>query len=176
MQVGRPSVLNTPTWLDNKPAHQHCRSCSQSLSARKLPLAAANGRCLLLALHRLPPFPCWYVLRPDVMTPCPYSTCHLPGAGSDLGGEYARQRTYLEKTIEGLKRKLAADAEAHRSDELRIMSQNVSLIRELNELRREIKVRGTDGLGGWLGLDRRVSNPPGCLHGYTMRACFQHPA
>jgi hypothetical protein len=62
-------------------------------------------------------------------------------SGSDLGGEYARQRNYLEKTIESLKRKLAADAEAHRTDELRIMGQNVSLIRELNELRREIKVR-----------------------------------
>lgn len=57
-----------------------------------------------------------------------------------MGGEYARQRNYLEKTIESLKRKLAADAEAHRTDELRIMGQNVSLIRELNELRREIKV------------------------------------
>jgi len=62
------------------------------------------------------------------------------GVGNDLGGEYARQRNYLEKTIESLKRKLAADAEAHRTDELRIMGQNVSLIRELNELRREIKV------------------------------------
>jgi hypothetical protein len=70
--------------------------------------------------------------------------CALPacpdGSGNDLGSEYARQRNYLEKTIESLKRKLAADAEAHRTDELRIMSQNVSLIRELNELRREIKV------------------------------------
>lgn len=67
--------------------------------------------------------------------------CCLPdGSGSDLGGEYARQRNYLEKTIDSLKRKLAADAEAHRTDELRIMGQNVSLIRELNELRREIKV------------------------------------
>lgn len=61
-------------------------------------------------------------------------------SGGDLGGEYARQRNYLEKTIESLKRKLAADSEAHRADELKIMSQNVTLLRELNELRREIKV------------------------------------
>lgn len=66
--------------------------------------------------------------------------CSPGESGSDLGGEYARQRNYLEKTIDSLKRKLAADAEAHRTDELRIMGQNVSLIRELNELRREIKV------------------------------------
>lgn len=65
--------------------------------------------------------------------------------GGDLGGEYARQRNYLEKTIVSLKHKLAADSEAHRADELKIMSQNVTLIRELNELRREIKVRWTVG-------------------------------
>lgn len=78
----------------------------------------------------------------------PSISCTLPPccprvraeSGSDLGGEYARQRNYLEKTIDSLKRKLAADAEAHRTGELRIMGQNVSLIRELNELRREIKV------------------------------------
>lgn len=68
------------------------------------------------------------------------AVCAADGSGNDLGGEYARQRNYLEKTIESLKHKLAADAEAHRTDELRIMGQNVSLIRELNELRREIKV------------------------------------
>ncbi|WIA18306.1 hypothetical protein OEZ85_009771 [Tetradesmus obliquus] len=63
-----------------------------------------------------------------------------PAAQSgEVNSEYTRQRNYLEKTIDSLKRKLAADSEAHRADELRIMSQNVSLIRELNELRREIK-------------------------------------
>lgn len=66
-------------------------------------------------------------------------------AGGDAGGEYARQRSYLEKTIEALKRKLAADVEAHRADELRIMGQNMHLIAELNELRREIKVRRPSG-------------------------------
>lgn len=74
--------------------------------------------------------------------------CTVSGSG-DVGGEYVRQRSYLEKTIESLKRKLAADSEAHRADELRIMSQNVTLIRELNELRREIKVRRIMwGVGG----------------------------
>lgn len=72
------------------------------------------------------------------------SCCHMPccrcHAAGEVNSEYTRQRNYLEKTIDSLKRKLAADSEAHRADELRIMSQNVSLIRELNELRREIKV------------------------------------
>lgn len=65
---------------------------------------------------------------------------HTQNWVGDVSSEYARQRGYLEKTIEGLKRKLAVDADAHRTNELRIMSHNVTLIRELNELRREIKV------------------------------------
>jgi hypothetical protein len=73
-------------------------------------------------------------------------------AAGEVNSEYARQRNYLEKTIDSLKRKLAADSEAHRADELRIMSQNVSLIRELNELRREIKVRLIAVYGQLVGL------------------------
>ena len=62
----------------------------------------------------------------------------------EVGQEYARQRQYLEKTVESLKKKLAADVEAHRVEGLRVMQQNVALIKEINELRREIKV----GKGG----------------------------
>eukprot|EP00882_Tetradesmus_deserticola_P034328 GHRQ01039345.1.p1 GENE.GHRQ01039345.1~~GHRQ01039345.1.p1 ORF type:complete len:139 (-),score=44.68 GHRQ01039345.1:263-679(-) len=74
------------------------------------------------------------------LIPC-LRRCSCCYAAGEVNNEYTRQRNYLEKTIDSLKRKLAADSEAHRADELRIMSQNVSLIRELNELRREIKVR-----------------------------------
>lgn len=35
--------------------------------------------------------------------------------------EAARQREYLEKTVDSLKRKLAKDSELHRTDNLRIM-------------------------------------------------------
>jgi hypothetical protein len=66
--------------------------------------------------------------------------CVPPSAAGEVNSEYTRQRNYLEKTIDSLKRKLAADSEVHRADELRIMSQSVSLIRELDELKREIKV------------------------------------
>lgn len=40
---------------------------------------------------------------------------------NDLEREAARQRGYLEKTVDSLRRKLAKDAELHRSDNLRIM-------------------------------------------------------
>eukprot|EP00998_Keelungia_sp_KM082_P011069 NODE_72_length_2822_cov_65.725788_g68_i0.p1 GENE.NODE_72_length_2822_cov_65.725788_g68_i0~~NODE_72_length_2822_cov_65.725788_g68_i0.p1 ORF type:complete len:921 (-),score=372.38 NODE_72_length_2822_cov_65.725788_g68_i0:59-2716(-) len=58
----------------------------------------------------------------------------------DLQKEYNRQRDYLEKTVESLKRKLVKDMDTHKSDTNRIMNENVVLIKEINELRREIKM------------------------------------
>ena len=57
----------------------------------------------------------------------------------DIQKEYNRQREYLERSVESLKRKLHKDMELHRTDNMRIMQENVSLIKEINELRREIK-------------------------------------
>ena len=57
----------------------------------------------------------------------------------DIQWEYNRQREYLEKTVDNLKRKLTKDMELHRTDNMRIMQENVALIKEINELRREIK-------------------------------------
>ena len=61
----------------------------------------------------------------------------------DIQTEYNRQREYLEKTVEGMKRKIHKDAEGHRGDFMRVMQENVSLIKEINELRREIKALKT---------------------------------
>ena len=57
----------------------------------------------------------------------------------DIAAEYTRQREYLEKSVESLKRKLNKNMELHRSDNMRMMQENVSLVKEINELRREIK-------------------------------------
>merc|ERR1712139_150257 len=57
---------------------------------------------------------------------------------SDIQREYNRQRDYLEKSVESLKRKLLKDSEVHRTDNMRVLQENVALIREINELRREI--------------------------------------
>ena len=51
--------------------------------------------------------------------------------------EKGKGRGYLE-TIESLKRKLQKDDQAHRGDLMRVMHANVSLIKEINELRREM--------------------------------------
>lgn len=61
-----------------------------------------------------------------------------PEAEADVQREYNRQREYLEKTVESLKRKLAKDMEMHRNDNMRLMRENVVLTGEINDLRREI--------------------------------------
>jgi len=58
----------------------------------------------------------------------------------DVQKEYTRQREYLEKSVENLKRKLAKDTDLHRYEATRFMQENASLIKEINDLRREIKI------------------------------------
>merc|ERR1712151_125652 len=57
----------------------------------------------------------------------------------DIQREYSRQREYLEKSVDSLKKKLLKDSDVHRSDNMRILQENVALIREINALRREIE-------------------------------------
>merc|ERR1719271_2199911 len=64
---------------------------------------------------------------------------------TDTQKEYNRQRDYLEKSVDSLKRKLVKDSEVPRIDNMRIMQENVSLIREINDLRREINFLKHEG-------------------------------
>ncbi|MEW5319195.1 MAG: hypothetical protein WDW38_010360 [Sanguina aurantia] len=70
----------------------------------------------------------------------------------DVEREGSRQREYLERSVDSLKRKLAKDSELHRTDNLRVMQENTALIKEINELRREIKAQKTKGLPGSGGV------------------------
>jgi len=54
--------------------------------------------------------------------------------------EFQRHRNYLERTVQGLQKKLVKDSAAFKKDSTRIMTENVALIKEINELRREISV------------------------------------
>ncbi|NXG56788.1 CFA57 protein, partial [Hemiprocne comata] len=58
---------------------------------------------------------------------------------TDLQQEYMRQREYLERNLAALKKKVVKDQEIHRATFLRVMQENVSLIREINDLRQELK-------------------------------------
>ena len=59
---------------------------------------------------------------------------------ADLHHDYLLQRLSLEKTVEGLRAKLDKAAKVHQKDHQRITKENVELISEINELRREIKI------------------------------------
>ena len=63
------------------------------------------------------------------------------GSGeSDVQSDYNRQREYLEKSVESLKRKLAKDMELHRNENQRLMREGVALTQEINDLRRELHI------------------------------------
>merc|ERR1712003_564938 len=65
------------------------------------------------------------------------------GMDVDIQKEYARQRDHLERSVASFRKKLAKDQQIHRADNVRIMQENVSLIKEINDLRRELKIART---------------------------------
>ncbi|KAG7387905.1 Cilia- and flagella-associated protein 57 [Phytophthora pseudosyringae] len=96
-----------------------------------------------------------------------------PGAGGDVEAEiqleYARQKQYLEKSVHVLKRKYAADAQEHQRENLRATSDNMLLIREINDLRSallaaknnlqmERATLATAGLGSGSAINQEKSN------------------
>ncbi|XP_007436852.1 cilia- and flagella-associated protein 57-like, partial [Python bivittatus] len=85
----------------------------------------------------------------------------IVGVDTDLHQEYTRQREHLERNLATLKKKVVKEGEIHRADYVRIMQENVSLIKEINELRRELKVTRTQvhDLQSTLSLLRKHKKP-----------------
>lgn len=76
---------------------------------------------------------------------------------ADIQKEYARQREHLERSVASLRKKLVKDTEIHRADNVRIMQENVTLIKEINDLRKELKIARSSvhDLEAALGLHRK---------------------
>ena len=55
-----------------------------------------------------------------------------------MQSDYNRQREYLEKSVESLKRKFTKDMVSHRNDNMRLMRDSGVLTKEINALRREL--------------------------------------
>ncbi len=72
-----------------------------------------------------------------------------------MAKEFARQRDALEKKVTTLQHKLNKDSQAYRADNARIMAENMALIAELNQLRREVKSRRVSGAATPRGGMRR---------------------
>lgn len=77
----------------------------------------------------------------------------------DIQQEYARQREYLERTISSLRKKVTKDQTLHRSDNVRIMMENVTLIKEINNLRRDITYVKQKERSAEVALNLSVSRP-----------------
>eukprot|EP00912_Choanoflagellata_sp_UC4_P001630 UC4_evm3s1043 len=54
--------------------------------------------------------------------------------------EYNRQREYLERSVSSLRKKLQKSHQMHQSDNVRVVQENVTLIKEINDLRKELKI------------------------------------
>lgn len=57
----------------------------------------------------------------------------------DIYTEYVSQRKYLEKSVSALKRHLQKDNEVQKQNSLRVMKENVKLIKKINKLRKGVK-------------------------------------
>jgi len=66
----------------------------------------------------------------------------------DLKDEFSTHTDFLSKTVESLKRRVQTDSQHHRADISAVMVENLSLIKEIHELRREIRsVRNSTSSG-----------------------------
>ncbi|KAF1329363.1 hypothetical protein FI667_g5923, partial [Globisporangium splendens] len=54
---------------------------------------------------------------------------------AEIQHEYTRQKEYLEKSVHVLKKKYARDAAQHQAENMQATAENMTLIREINELR-----------------------------------------
>ena len=59
---------------------------------------------------------------------------------ADIQQEFVRQREYLERTVASLQYKFHKDSGLHKSDNVRIMQENVGLIKDINTLRRNATI------------------------------------
>ncbi|TSL47697.1 Cilia- and flagella-associated protein 57 [Bagarius yarrelli] len=73
-----------------------------------------------------------YVHRSDVV--------EVARADADVQREYSRQREHMERNMDSLRSKLAKDIKAHEEKNRKLMKENVSLITEINDLRRDLRL------------------------------------
>lgn len=78
------------------------------------------------------------VLKEKLLLMEPKEVSHTE-VNKDILLEYDSQLRYLETSVNMLKKNLEKDREIHKQDNIRIMKNNVKLIRDINKLRRVLK-------------------------------------
>ena len=59
---------------------------------------------------------------------------------TNLHRDYAQKRRFLENNVNVLRRMLAKDQDTHKKENSRIMKENVTLLQEINDLKKEEKI------------------------------------
>eukprot|EP00051_Salpingoeca_urceolata_P005695 m.76025 g.76025 ORF g.76025 m.76025 type:complete len:1203 (+) comp14501_c0_seq2:245-3853(+) len=87
------------------------------------------------------------------------------GVDEDIQAEYNRQREFLERNVASLRKKLTKSEEMHKQETVKIMKENVALIQEINELRKELTGAKTEvgQLEGTLRTTKRLAVARGQL-------------
>ncbi|XP_029288716.1 LOW QUALITY PROTEIN: cilia- and flagella-associated protein 57 [Cottoperca gobio] len=62
------------------------------------------------------------------------------GMDEDIQRAFCRQRDHLERTVDSLKTRLLKSAEEHEKVYVKLMKENVTLITEINDLRKELRL------------------------------------
>ena len=86
------------------------------------------------------------------------------GGDTDFTQQYSQQRKYLENNVNYLRTMLQKDQDVHKKENSKIMTENVQLLQEINDQRKEChalrqKIRHNElqiqelGMGGAGGLD-----------------------
>ena len=57
----------------------------------------------------------------------------------DIKKEYENQKRYLENSVNSLKKRLEKETQIHKEDNNNIMKENMELINQISELRKEVK-------------------------------------
>lgn len=77
----------------------------------------------------------------------------------DLQKEYARQRAYLERSLQGVEKKLDKESGTLQKDRQRLMRENTMLTKEINGLRRRIQTLKIESKGQGLQEDVDTAKP-----------------
>ncbi|XP_060782965.1 cilia- and flagella-associated protein 57 [Neoarius graeffei] len=72
-----------------------------------------------------------YVQQSDVV--------EIVGVDADVQREFNRQREHMERNMDSLKRRLAKDIKVHEAKNIKLMKENVFLLKEINDLRTELR-------------------------------------
>ncbi|XP_062412142.1 cilia- and flagella-associated protein 57-like [Sardina pilchardus] len=95
-----------------------------------------------------------YIHKSDMMD--------IAGVNTSMQIEYARHQEHLERSLASMKKKITRASLGHSTEHVKIMQENVTLITEINNLRRELRLLRSQvhNYETKMGLNKRVQKQP----------------